>query len=60
MKNFLKFLIFVVLVSLGISLLYDYRMKHGGLSRANQSTGEVFARYRAAGRSQRDWHTRAV
>ena len=32
MKNFLKFLVFVVLVSLGISLLYDYRMKHGGLS----------------------------
>src|SRR5512133_3255732 len=32
MKNFLTFLIFVVLVSLGISLLYDYRMKHGGLS----------------------------
>src|ERR1700751_4938632 len=31
MKNFLKFLIFVVLVSFGISLLYDYRMKHGGL-----------------------------
>src|SRR5207248_2793258 len=31
MKNFLKFLIFVILVSLGISLLYDYRMKHGGL-----------------------------
>ena len=32
MKNFLKFLVFVVLVSLGISLLYDYRMKHGGLA----------------------------
>src|SRR5437879_13380697 len=31
MKNFLKFLVFVVLVSLGISLLYDYRLKHGGL-----------------------------
>src|SRR5205814_9650630 len=31
MKNFLKFLVFVVLVSLGISLLYDYRSKHGGL-----------------------------
>jgi len=31
MKNFLKFLVFVVLISLGISLLYDYRMKHGGL-----------------------------
>src|SRR5881628_1592180 len=33
MKNFLKFLVFVVLISLGISLLYDYRMKHGGLVR---------------------------
>ncbi|MBV9008642.1 MAG: Do family serine endopeptidase [Verrucomicrobia bacterium] len=32
MKNLLKFLVFVVLVSLGISLLYDYRMKHGGLA----------------------------
>src|SRR5205823_15094564 len=31
MKNFLKFLVFVVLISFGISLLYDYRMKHGGL-----------------------------
>src|SRR5438874_12438019 len=33
MKNFLKFLVFVVLVRLGISLLYEYRMKHGGLVR---------------------------
>jgi serine protease Do len=32
MRNLLKFLLFVVLVSLGISLLYDYRMKHGGLT----------------------------
>src|SRR5436190_16456620 len=31
MKNFVKFLVFVILVSLGISLLYDYRLKHGGL-----------------------------
>lgn len=31
MKNLAKFLIFVVLLSLGISLLYDYRMHHGGL-----------------------------
>jgi S1-C subfamily serine protease len=31
MKNFFKFLVFVILVSLGISLLYDYRLKHGGL-----------------------------
>jgi serine protease Do len=32
MKNFAKFLIFVLLVSAGISLLYDYRLKHGGLN----------------------------
>src|SRR3954452_16101163 len=31
MKNFLKFLVFVLLLSLGISFLYDYRLKHGGL-----------------------------
>jgi serine protease Do len=31
MKNLLKFLIFVVLVSLGISLLYDYQTRRGGL-----------------------------
>jgi serine protease Do len=32
MKNLLKFLVFVLLLSFGISLLYDYRMKHGGLA----------------------------
>ena len=32
MKNLAKFLLFVVLVSAGISLLYDYRLKHGGLN----------------------------
>src|SRR5437660_2612012 len=32
MKNFAKFLLFVLLVSAGISLLYDYRLKHGGLN----------------------------
>ena len=31
MKNFLKFLLFVILLSAGISALYDYRLKHGGL-----------------------------
>ena len=31
MKNLAKFLIFVLLLSAGISLLYDYRLKHGGL-----------------------------
>jgi serine protease Do len=32
MKNFAKFLLFVLLVSTGISLLYDYRLKHGSLN----------------------------
>src|SRR5436309_6370832 len=32
MKNFAKFLLFVLLVSAGISLLYDYRLKRGGLN----------------------------
>lgn len=31
MKNLIKFLFFVLLVSAGISLLYDYRIKSGGL-----------------------------
>src|SRR2546421_732817 len=31
MKNLIKFLLFVLLVSGGISLLYDYRLKTGGL-----------------------------
>jgi serine protease Do len=32
MKNLAKFLLFVLLFSAGISLLYDYRLKHGGLN----------------------------
>ena len=32
MKNLAKFFLFVLLVSAGISLLYDYRLKHGGLN----------------------------
>ena len=32
MKNLAKFLLFVLLVSAGISLLYDYRLKHGDLN----------------------------
>src|SRR5947209_19151701 len=31
MKNLAKFLLFVLLVSAGISLLYDYRLKRGNL-----------------------------
>jgi Do/DeqQ family serine protease len=32
MKNLAKFFLFVLLLSAGISLLYDYRLKHGGLN----------------------------
>jgi serine protease Do len=32
MKNLVKFFVFVALLSLAISALYDYRLKHGGLS----------------------------
>jgi serine protease Do len=42
MRNLLKFLLFVVLVSFGISLLYDYRMKHGGLA-APERTPEKYS-----------------
>ena len=31
MKNLIKFFVFVALLSLAISALYDYRLKHGGL-----------------------------
>jgi serine protease Do len=32
MKNLAKFLLFVLLISAGISVLYDYRLKHGTLN----------------------------
>src|SRR6516225_1122233 len=41
MKNLLKFFLFVALISLVISALYDYRMKHGGLG-AIQRTPEKY------------------
>src|SRR6476469_8973043 len=31
MKNLIKFILFVILVSAGISMLYDYRLKTGGI-----------------------------
>lgn len=31
MKNLLKFFLFVALLSIAISVLYDYRLRHGGL-----------------------------
>jgi serine protease Do len=43
MKNFAKFLLFVLLISAGISLLYDYRLKHGKLSLPSGRTPEKYS-----------------
>src|SRR5262245_48651939 len=42
MKNLAKFLLFVLLLSAGISLLYDYRLKHGGLKFSPGRTPEKY------------------
>src|SRR5438477_855609 len=42
MKNLLKFFAFVALLSLAISALYDYRLKHGGLSMLQRTTPEKY------------------
>jgi serine protease Do len=42
MKNLAKFLLFVLLLSAGISLLYDYRLKHGGLKFPSGGTPEKY------------------
>jgi Do/DeqQ family serine protease len=42
MKNLAKFLLFVLLISAGISLLYDYRLKHGGLKFLSGRTPEKY------------------
>jgi len=42
MKNLAKFLLFVLVVSAGISLLYDYRLKHGGLKLPSGRTPEKY------------------
>lgn len=42
MKNLLKFLLFVGLLSAAISALYDYRLKHGGLSLVARATPEKY------------------
>jgi serine protease Do len=42
MKNLAKFLLFVLLVSVGISLLYDYRLRHGDLNLRSQRTPEKY------------------
>ncbi len=42
MKNLFKFVLFVVLLSAGISALYDYRLKHGNLSPAAEVRPEKY------------------
>jgi serine protease Do len=42
MKNLLKFFVFVAVLSLGISALYDYRLRHGGLGTLGQRTPEKY------------------
>lgn len=42
MKNLLKFLLFVLLVSAAISGLYDYRLKHGGLKFLAQAPADKY------------------
>src|SRR5436190_20181310 len=42
MKNLLKFFAFVALLSLAISALYDYRLKHGGLSTLQRAGPEKY------------------
>src|SRR2546423_663933 len=42
MKNLLKFFAFVALLSLAISALYDYRLKHGGLRTLQHTTPEKY------------------
>src|SRR5918996_610534 len=42
MKNLAKFLLFVLQLSAGISLLYDYRLKHGGFKVPSGRTPEKY------------------
>src|SRR5450755_3431263 len=48
MKNLLKFLLFVLLVSAAIAGLYDYRLKHGGLKFLAQTTADKYTLSTAA------------
>src|SRR5438093_9260296 len=42
MKNLAKFLLFVLLISAGISFLYKYRLRHGGLNLPSGRTPEKY------------------
>jgi len=42
MRNLLKFFVFVALLSIGISALYDYRFRHGNLDGLSRRTPEKY------------------
>ncbi len=42
MKNFLKFLLLVLVLSAGVSLLYDYQLHHGRLNLTQRATPEKY------------------
>ena len=42
MKNLLKFLLLVLVLSAGVSLLYDYQLRHGRLSLTKRATPEKY------------------
>jgi serine protease Do len=42
MKNLLKFLLLVLVLSAGVSLLYDYQLRHGRLSLTTRATPEKY------------------
>src|SRR5207237_130553 len=42
MKNLLKFFLFVALLSIAISALYDYKMRHGSLSISDRRHPEKY------------------
>src|SRR6478735_5918554 len=42
MKNVLKFLLLVLVLSAGVSLLYDYQLRHGRLSLTQRATPEKY------------------
>ncbi len=42
MKNLFKFLLLVLVLSAGVSLLYDYQMRHGRLSLTKRSASEKY------------------
>src|SRR5437868_11369745 len=42
MKNLLKFFVFVAVLSIAISALYDYRVRHGNLTAPNRRTPEKY------------------